>query len=141
MQLFRLIYISSATHTMTRPETLAWLTSARAHNAKRDITGILLYKDGAFMQMLEGTELAVRALYARIKTDPRHEGVVLVAQEAINTREFSEWSMAFRDLNLSAAAGPAGYSDFLNITFHNIAFWKQPNRCQEMMLTLRAGLA
>ena len=36
------------------------------------ITGLLLFIDGGFLQMLEGEERAVRELYTRIAADRRH---------------------------------------------------------------------
>src|SRR5690349_3749595 len=51
---------------------------ARANNKKAGITGALLVTDNWFVQALEGDEVEVEALYARIQKDLRHEHVVLI---------------------------------------------------------------
>lgn len=46
------------------------------------------------MQLLEGPETAVRALYATIRQDPRHEQVRTLSEGAGPTRWFADWRMA-----------------------------------------------
>lgn len=141
MSVYRLIYISSATTGMSPPELLKLLAIARERNARADVTGMLLYRDQSFMQVLEGAEAAVRSLFARIERDPRHENVALISRGPVMSRDFADWSMAFRDLSRSTESPVPGYSDFLNIPFHQISFWRQPSHCQELLLSFRASLA
>jgi len=42
------------------------LTASRRNNALMGISGLLLFIDGGFLQMLEGEERAVRELYTRV---------------------------------------------------------------------------
>jgi hypothetical protein len=138
--LYRLAYVSQARTTFARIELLAMLNTFRGANRKLDITGILLHKNDEFMQLLEGPESVVLSLFERIENDPRHTNVVVVAHEEIDERQFSNWSMAFRDLNTLDAITTPGYSEFLNVPFHTISFIRQPNRCQELMLVFRTSL-
>ena len=70
------------------------LAASRRNNAGAGVTGMLLYVEGGFMQVLEGEEEAVRAIYARICQDKRHwNTLVLLDRQA--PRAFSEWSMGF----------------------------------------------
>ena len=138
--LYRLAYVSQARTNFARVELLEMLNTFRLANRKLDITGILLHKNDEFMQLLEGPQSAVLSLFERIEGDPRHTNVVVVAREAIQARQFSNWSMAFRDLNTLDAITTPGYSEFLNMPFHTISFIRQPNRCQELMLVFRASL-
>jgi hypothetical protein len=75
----------------------------------------LLYKDRNFMQVLEGPEEEVRKLVEIIRADARHAGFIKLLDRAIEKREFSEWSMAFRNLDDVALRYVTGYSEFLNL--------------------------
>jgi Sensors of blue-light using FAD len=52
------------------------LRKSRDNNAALGITGMLLYKDGNFMQVLEGDEERVRALATKVSQDRRHRGFI-----------------------------------------------------------------
>lgn len=67
---------------------------ARSKNKKAGITGALLVADDWFVQVLEGDETTVRALYDRIYTDSRHERITLISTEQVDDRVFSRWAMA-----------------------------------------------
>lgn len=90
----QLVYISAASPS-TSDESLAdILVSARRNNAKNDITGILLYHQGQFFQVLEGPEKKVRACFKRIEADPRHNGVIVLFDAPAEERCFHGWDMA-----------------------------------------------
>jgi len=69
------IYASAATRHFETAELTALLQAARKHNDGAGLTGMLLYTEGSFFQVLEGVPDAVEALYARIELDKRHEQV------------------------------------------------------------------
>ena len=48
---------------------------SRANNERNRITGMLLYKNGHFMQVIEGEEARVTELMNIIKKDIRHKNV------------------------------------------------------------------
>lgn len=93
-----IIYISKAVHRFRREELAALLTDARDRNRRTGITGLLLYCDACFLQLIEGPEAAIEALYASISRDTRHRDVRLIASEAVSRREFATWNMAFEQL-------------------------------------------
>jgi len=92
---YQVLYQSSAVSAMTEPELRAMLLQARRYNEEHHLTGILLYSDGRFVQLLEGEEQAVRQLYAKIQRDPRHAQVVTVSEGPGPGRRFADWSMGF----------------------------------------------
>ena len=101
--MLQLVYISSST-TRGLEGLDAILATSRRNNARDGITG-LLYADGTrFLQALEGEGAAVEAAFARIRTDPRHRGVVVLSRRTIAVREFGPWDMAARH----AGAGGVG---------------------------------
>ena len=75
---------------------LASLLDVSVRNNLRDrITGVLLYHDLLFFQVLEGQRPAVERCYERIENDQRHSGVSLIWSHPVETRVFSQWAMGF----------------------------------------------
>jgi hypothetical protein len=132
-----LIYVSSATHLFAGQELLQLLQQSCEKNLRLDITGMLLYKDGNFMQALEGPNRAVRDLYETIAGDPRHRGVMLLLQQEVAERQFPGWSMAFRNLHQTVPGDVPGYSDFLNESLTSSSFQSDPTRAQKLLLAFR----
>lgn len=94
---FQLTYISTAREGVSIAECEAILAEARDRNAGHDVTGLLLFNSRRFVQVLEGTEDAVKGIYALIQRDPRHHGLVIVGEEYVTERQFGQWAMAFDD--------------------------------------------
>ncbi|HVL86107.1 MAG TPA: BLUF domain-containing protein [Pseudonocardia sp.] len=93
---FRLIYRSHnriPAHAR-KAELGAIFSVARSKNAKAGVTGALLVSDDWFVQILEGEEAVVRALYERIRRDSRHERISLVDEGTAQARTFGRWAMA-----------------------------------------------
>lgn len=95
MNLRTVIYSSRETNEISQDDVEMLLVYARAHNETVGITGLLLYFDYVFFQVLEGPEEEVRDLYERIIADDRHQDVTLHVDEAITSRLFGEWAMAY----------------------------------------------
>ena len=91
----RLIYLSQAVSPFSNDHLLQLLAHARHFNKANALTGILLYGNHQFMQVLEGEEATVRALYARIRLDQRHRNVQLYRDQPCPQRTFGQWQMAF----------------------------------------------
>lgn len=69
------------------------LVDARRNNPRDAITGALICRQDLYLQLIEGPEAAIDALYARIVRDNRHDDVVLLSSETVDRRIFAEWSM------------------------------------------------
>lgn len=96
--IFRLCYLSTATRDMQREDLVDLLSVSRRKNEELGITGLLLYSGDQFIQLLEGEESAVRALYELIAKDERHRDVTLVYEEHAEARECPDWTMGFQAL-------------------------------------------
>jgi hypothetical protein len=107
------VYVSASTAPMSDDDLLLLLRQARAHNERAGITGMLLHKNGRFMQALEGPRATVLALYRRITTDPRHRDVTTLIKFAIAERAFGNWSMGFADPGSIPEEDRPTFSDFL----------------------------
>lgn len=97
--LFYLIYVSTATEPLSEIQLLDLLQQSRKNNLRLNVTGMLLYQGGQFMQMLEGDQETVLQLYEHICNDARHTDVVTLEQGALMRRNYSEWSMGFHNMD------------------------------------------
>ena len=113
MALYEIIYTSLATRDLPPEELAQLLDKARAHNASQGITGMMIYHRREFMQLLEGEQAAVQALYERIAGDPRHQQVRKIWDGPIRERGFSDWGMAFVAPDELALREKPGYQDLL----------------------------
>ncbi|WP_324672126.1 BLUF domain-containing protein [Hymenobacter sp. GOD-10R] len=140
MALHHIIYQSTAIRPMADTELQELLTQARSFNAAHEITGVLLYHNTQFVQVLEGEEEVISALYEHIRADLRHTSVIKLADSPLTNRNFGDWSMAFRPVDdrafrtltgfahpedLTAAATDVSNAPLLNqivyLTFHEQA--------------------
>ena len=94
--IYQLVYVSRACTEMDTDTLDELLRLARLNNSKRDITGMLLYHDGSFIQVLEGEKSAVEKLFAAISDDPRHENANVVLRTEVEDRTFDQWSMGYK---------------------------------------------
>lgn len=95
MYLVRLVYASSLSDSFTPDDVLQILESARKHNKRNNVTGLLCFNRKIFLQCLEGSRTKVNETYRRILNDPRHERIIMLDYQEIVEREFDSWSMGF----------------------------------------------
>ena len=110
--MFYMLYISTAVKPMNYDELSALLQQCRDNNHERGITGMLLYQNGTFMQMLEGEKQVVLDLYDKIRNDDRHTGIHTVLSGDVEERNFKDWSMGF--FNMDKAGEFPKYSEYIN---------------------------
>jgi len=95
MALRQLIYVSTATHECRPDDLEAILESSVRHNKEVGITGLLLYKSGTFMQLIEGDDAAIEETLRRLHADRRHYGIIILYDDPASDRIFPGWSMGF----------------------------------------------
>lgn len=110
--LIHLIYNSAATVSFTDADLATLLAGARNKNAAANITGMLLYVNGSFFQVLEGPEESVDAIAAVIAKDTRHTRMSVIIREPIAQRSFSAWTMGFTRMSDADARQIEGLNDF-----------------------------
>ncbi|WP_345988653.1 diguanylate phosphodiesterase [Sulfurimonas sp. HSL1-2] len=111
-QLIELIYCSAAAHPFSRAELAQLLAASRSNNEKIGVSGMLLYAEGSFFQVLEGEAPTVEALFETIRRDPRHNAVTLIIREPIARRAFEAWTMGYADITPDEVDKLLGASDF-----------------------------
>ena len=135
-----LLYVSTSVKLLSDEELLDILKVSRENNKSLDVTGLLLYKGGNFMQVLEGPDEAVNSLYEKIKTDSRHKDVSIISQEQISARQFPDWEMAFQNLDNPHIQNEPGYSQFLQDEFTADVYRENPLHAYIMLLTFRDNM-
>ena len=118
--MFYLIYISSATKLFEDAELHALLNKCRENNERDQITGMMLYKSGNFMQMLEGEEGNILSLFEKIKEDPRHKNIIKILSGSSPERSFSDWSMGF--YNMDKEHGLPDFEHYINSSLDSDRF-------------------
>lgn len=96
--MYRIMYMSSATRTISDEELEELLRKAKIKNKQRDLTGLLIVKGRTFLQCLEGEKEKVLKVYNKILEDERHENVIELIEEDTETRLFPTWEMGYRNL-------------------------------------------
>ncbi|WP_380781300.1 BLUF domain-containing protein [Sphingomonas sp. R86520] len=103
----RLLYISTARTTVTQDMIDDILRVSRRNNAAAGITGLLVVGGKRFLQVLEGTDLAIAQTFDRIQRDPRHFAMVNLARQSITERSFGDWAMGYHTGGTTTSDDPS----------------------------------
>lgn len=136
-ELIHLIYSSMAVRPFSQEELTRLLTNARFKNDKLGVTGMLLYAEGSFFQVLEGGPDVLDALLATIKNDKRHDKVTVIIREPIARRTFANWTMGYADITPGEAGELAGANDFFS-SGHSFAGLQQ-GRAKKLLAAFKQG--
>ncbi|KUO56705.1 MAG: hypothetical protein APF78_11405 [Sphingomonadales bacterium BRH_c3] len=88
----QIVYISTAAG-IDSAAIASILESCRRNNAERAVTGLLLYNGRNFLQLLEGNVEDLSWVLHRIEADPRHNGVSIIEDIAVEERACPDWLM------------------------------------------------
>lgn len=135
--MFRLMYVSTAREWMSGQGLLDILQVAREKNARLGVTGMLLYKDGNFMQLLEGEASVVQALYDTIARDERHCDPIVMLADTVDERLFADWSMGFRDLSDPDLQAQPGFIPFKDLDLTRQGAARDVATCLEVLRFFR----
>jgi hypothetical protein len=137
--LFRIVYVSTSVPPFTEAGLVTLLARTRPTNEAADVTGMLLYKDGNWLQVLEGPTQAVRDMFRKIRADRRHQDVTPVIEEPITGRLFDQWSMGFRNLSARDFDTIPGFTDFMSRGYTRHGFKPDPSGCLDILRLFRDG--
>lgn len=111
---FQLAYISQSRSPLDQSTLTDILTASVRNNTKDEITGVLMYHDDLFFQVLEGERSAVEDLYyRRICHDARHGNLALAWSDVTLHRTFPNWAMGY--------AGPDEIGKYTKCAFHSLS--------------------
>ncbi|MDB5120404.1 MAG: hypothetical protein JWN56_1622 [Sphingobacteriales bacterium] len=94
--MYHIVYVSSATELFTKDELKALVDICNKNNKSLNISGMLLYNEGNFIQLIEGEEETVSKLLHKIEMDSRHRGILILSKGNVDERSFPDWSMGFK---------------------------------------------
>jgi len=126
--LSQVVYSSVATEVMPKSKLYKILFHARMNNKRDDITGLLVFVDGQFLQVLEGDFEAITRVLKKITSDPRHTDVRVISDVPIEQRTFASWQMAYASPSAKELAVWAGLRDTTTIERTLAALEDDPNR-------------
>jgi len=113
------------------------LQQARVNNRQCGISGLLLYTEGSFFQVLEGPAETVDRLFNAISNDRRHMNITVIMREPISKRDFKDWSMGFSDISRHELDQVAGINDFF---LRGESFARlEPGRVKKLLEAFRHG--
>ena len=99
MSLRRIIYTSQASEQFTKRKLLDLLHTSRGYNTIDNISGLLMHKDGYFLQIIEGEHDVVEDLFQRLSNDTRHKNIKMILDRSVESRLFSNWAMGCADFD------------------------------------------
>lgn len=111
-----LLYLSTSTSLLSNEDIIDILNTSRTNNQRHDITGLLLYHEGSILQVLEGEKNVIHALYYdKICMDNRHKNIILLLDDDVEERSFSDWSMGFKQISNHDWSELEGHLDIGNV--------------------------
>lgn len=134
--MYCLIFISTAVKQFSTAELLDLLNQSRIRNKQLRLSGRLLYKNGNFLQLLEGEKTAVELVFARICRDPRHRNIVTLLRGQQDERQYEDWSMAFEGMDAEEATSTPGFSNFLMSEHADVSLLNL-SRSQKLLLAFK----
>lgn len=138
--MIRLIYVSSTDKDWQANDLLELLKLCRTNNSARNITGILLYSNRTFFQVLEGEEEDINNVFNKIKNDPRHQDVTVLEKVNITERQFPYWSMGFEKVNAKEFARVEGINNFFKEDFSPQQFVENKSVIEPLLKYFHAKL-
>lgn len=136
MSLTALVYVSFASNKkMSEDELKDILTKAREKNQQKDITGMLLYRNGFFVQALEGDKQTVEKTFEIIREDKRHRNLLVLYKNKISERSFKDWSMGFHVIDDETLKLIDGFSNFLDEPLTLEFFKSNPSHVMTLLNT------
>jgi hypothetical protein len=132
--LSQLVYVSNRNATCTPAEIEKILNSCKKNNPSLNITGVLLYTDKKFMQLVEGDAKVIVDLYDKIKKDQRHSNVMMISYNPIKEKSFPSWHMASKDISKTDIQFKTDISADDKRVFNEILSGKEENGQKVLML-------
>lgn len=95
-----IFYVSRATSELEGNAGIDLIVRrAKSFNHDKNVTGVLLYHAGLFMQLVEGERDVIEDLfYKKIEKDRRHQDVVVLFDQDVPTRLCPDWQMGYHPM-------------------------------------------
>ena len=108
---YAIVYVSSASKDLKESEIKTILEHSVSWNNHQGLTGILLFSEGNFFQILEGEERVTKELFEAIKKDPRHHNVIQIFGKEIHREAYDGYKADF--ISENADYDPKKFKSYL----------------------------
>ena len=95
MKRWAICYVSSEDNRMEEDQIQCLFSQSQTNNKANDISGILLYSQGNFFQVIEGEEKTVTNLFQKIESDGRHHHLFKIFNREIDKDQYDEYCCDF----------------------------------------------
>jgi len=106
-----IVYTSNSKDKLREKDLEQLLFQCQRNNSRNGITGLLLYIDGKFVQVLEGDKEKLEEVFKKIQLDHRHEKVNKLIEGESKKRNYSNWAMGYKSLMPEEVMERLGYRD------------------------------
>jgi hypothetical protein len=96
---YAISYVSTVSSNLNETDIQKILDYSRDWNINHQITGILLFSEGNFFQVLEGEKELVTELFKRIKMDSRHYNLIKIFEKEISQERYKGYKANFISLD------------------------------------------
>ena len=134
--LIQSVYSSVATGPMPKSKLYEILAEARVNNKLSNVTGLLVFVEGIFLQVLEGTPEEVSHTLEKIAGDSRHKDMKVLHTKNIEQRTFPSWQMAYASASPKELATWAGLRNTTTLETVLATLGREPNRLPSVLLKL-----
>lgn len=114
--LYSICYFSTANASLSDTDFKNLFDNIIKKNAANNITGVLVFDGGNFMQILEGSKIDVIDTYNKIAKDERHHTIIKVAESDYPDRIFAKYDYGFKIVdNKNSINDLKKYADWLEL--------------------------
>ena len=93
----QLVYFSTAADRQDAIVVAGIVVTSRENNLRNGVTGLLVAGGHRYLQVIEGSSGAIGDLVKSLRRDDRHVGMTVLIDRTVDERNFTGWSMAFRE--------------------------------------------
>lgn len=110
LEIHQLVYESRPTDALTKEQFRDILNKSQYKNIRLNLSGLLIFHAGKFLQLLEGGKKEVDELFEAIRHDPRHTDIKVVLESDCQFRSMPSWVMGLStDNNVAEIIGSMDY--------------------------------
>ena len=132
------LYLSSARRALSEGDLQQIVATSRRRNADARVSGMLLFGNNRFLQLLEGPGPAVERTYRRVLSDARHRDAMLVYDGIGEPQRFTEWPMAF--VRAECVRGVPALASLIDLADGDDVRPLRPDAALKLFLDLRREL-
>lgn len=92
---YAISYVSTAHADLQEQTVIDIMNQADIFNKSQGITGILLYNERSFFQLLEGEKKTIEELYEKITDDYRHHDIIKFLEKPVSRLPFDGYMTDF----------------------------------------------